>query len=163
MQVRSDRWYDLPADRAAVWAAFATPGHFRTWWPWLVEFEGDELAVGRRWSCAVSPPLPYVVRFTLDLVTVEPHRSVRAEVRGDVVGDARLDLVDPDPDPDPDRDADAGPGACRLHLVSDLAPGNAALQVIAAAARPVVRRGHDWVLDTGARQFVDRALPPGAR
>lgn len=145
MQVRSDRWYDLPATRAEVWAAFATTGSFRSWWPWLVEFEGDELAVGRQWTCAVSPPLPYVVRFTLELVDVDEHRTVRAEVRGDVVGDARLDLLD-------------DPGGCRLHLVSDLAPGNAALQIVAAAAHPIVRRGHDWVLDTGARQFVERAL-----
>jgi hypothetical protein len=147
VQVRSDRWYDLPASRASVWAAFASTDRFRAWWPWLVEFDGDGLTVGRRWACAVSPPLPYVVRFTLDLVEVAPHRSVTAEVRGDVVGDARLDIED-------------HPGGCRLHLVSDLAPGNAALQVIATAARPVVRRGHDWVLDTGARQFVDRALRP---
>jgi uncharacterized protein YndB with AHSA1/START domain len=145
VQVRSDRWYDLPASRASVWEAFGTTDRFRTWWPWLLEFEGDRLDIGQRWSCAVSPPLPYVVRFTLDLVVVEHHRMIRAEVRGDVVGDARLDLVDDE-------------GGCRLHLVSDLAPGNAALQLVAVAARPIVRRGHDWVLDTGARQFVERAL-----
>ena len=144
MQVRSDRWYDLPASRSSVWRAFTTR-RFRAWWPWLVEFEGAALAAGQRWSCTVSPPLPYVVRFTLDLVEVRPHRSVRADVAGDVVGRARLDLVD----------ADEG---CRLHLVSDLAPGNAALRLVVAAAHPVVRRGHDWVLDTGARQFVERAL-----
>lgn len=128
-----------------MWEAFATTGRFRSWWPWLVEFEGAELDVGQRWSCAVSPPLPYVVRFTLDLVAVERHRMIRAVVRGDVVGDARLDLVDDD-------------GGSRLHLVSDLAPGNAALHLVATAARPIVRRGHDWVLDTGARQFVEQAL-----
>jgi hypothetical protein len=30
--------------------------------------------------------------------------------------------------------------------------------VVAGVAAPLVRRGHDWVLDTGARQFRDRAL-----
>jgi hypothetical protein len=88
-----------------------------------------------------------VVRFTLDLVEVDPGCSVRAVVDGDVVGDARLDLHD-----------GAGAGTCRLHLVSDLAPGNRGLQVIARMAHPVVRRGHDWVLDTGADQFAERAL-----
>ena len=145
MQVRSDRWYDFPASRSTVWEAFLATGQYRRWWPWLVEFDARELAVGQTWSCAVSPPLPYVVRFTLELVDVEPPVAVRALVRGDVVGDARLEI------------AENGSG-CRLHLVSDLAPGNSALQIIAAAARPVVRRGHDWVLDTGAKQFVERAL-----
>ncbi len=147
MHVRSDRWYDLPAGPDAVWAAFTTTGRFREWWPWLVEFEGDDLAVGSRWLCAVSPPLPYVVRFTLELVEVDPGRSVRALVTGDVVGDARLDLI-------------PSGAATRLHLVSDLAPGNRGLQVVARVAHPVVRRGHDWVLDTGAEQFAERALRP---
>jgi hypothetical protein len=145
VQVRSDRWYDVPAGRDAVWDAFGRTGHYRSWWPWLIEFDQGALAVGERWACAVSPPLPYVVRFTIELTLVEPPEAVEATVTGDVVGDARLEVVE------------AGRGS-RIHLVSDLAPGNAALQVIAAAARPVVRRGHDWVLDTGARQFVDRAI-----
>jgi hypothetical protein len=148
VQVRSDRWYDVPADRDTVWAAFGRTGHYRSWWPWLVEFDRGQLAVGERWACAVSPPLPYVVRFTIELTVVEAPSVVEAVVDGDVVGDARLEVLD----------ADAGADGCRIHLVSDLAPGNAALQVIAATARPIVRRGHDWVLDTGARQFVDRAL-----
>ena len=92
-----------------------------------------------------SPPLPYVVRFTLELVDVEPPKrcgpwSGAMSWATRWAGDRR------------ERHR------CRLHLVSDLAPGNSALQIIAAAARPVVRRGHDWVLDTGAEQFVERAL-----
>jgi hypothetical protein len=147
VRVRSDRWYDVPAGRDAVWDAFGHPGRFRDWWPWLVAFDGRELAPGRRWACAVSPPLPYLVRFTLHLTLVEPLRAVEASVEGDVVGDARLEL------------SDVGTGS-RIHLVSDLAPGNAALQAFAVVAHPLVRRGHDWVLDTGARQFVDRAVGP---
>ena len=74
---------------------------------------------------------------------------MEAVVDGDVVGDARLEL------------SGSGTGS-RIHLVSDLAPGNAALQAFAVVAQPLVRRGHDWVLDTGARQFVDRAVGPSA-
>ncbi len=147
VRVRSDRWYDVPARRDDVWDAFARPGRFREWWPWLVAFDGDELAQGRRWACTVAPPLPYRVRFTLDLTLVDAPNAVEAAVDGDVVGDARLELTD------------AGTGS-RVHLVSDLAPGNAALQAFALLAQPLVRRGHDWVLDTGARQFVDRAMGP---
>jgi uncharacterized protein YndB with AHSA1/START domain len=147
VRVRSDRWYEVPAGRDEVWDAFARPGRFREWWPWLVAFDGRDLAEGRRWDCTVAPPLPYRVRFTLHLTLVEAPHAVEAAVDGDVVGAARLELTD------------AGAGS-RIHLVSDLAPGNAALRAFATLARPVVRRGHDWVLDTGARQFVDRAVGP---
>jgi len=150
VHVRSDRWYDLPADRAAVWDSFTSTRRYRAWWPWLTEFDGVELAAGQQWSCTVSPPLPYLVRFRLELVEVDPPRSVRAVLTGDVVGNARLEVV-------------VAGSASRVHLVSDLAPGNPALQVIARVAQPVVRRGHDWVLDTGARQFVERALDPTGR
>ncbi len=149
VHVRSDRWYDFPADRETVWESFTTTPRYRTWWPWLLEFDGDRLAAGERWWCVVSPPVPYVVRFTIHIEKVAAPDAVEATVHGDVEGVARLDLVD----------TTAAGDACRLHLVSDLAPGNPALRLIARAARPVVRRGHDWVLDTGARQFVDRALP----
>jgi hypothetical protein len=42
--------------------------------------------------------------------------------------------------------------------VSHLEPGNSLLRAVARLAAPVVRYGHDWVLDTGARQFIDRAV-----
>jgi hypothetical protein len=166
VQVRSDRWYDVGADRRRVWEAFGATDRYRSWWPWLTEFDGGPLVRGARWSCAVSPPLPYVVRFTLTLVAVEEARSIRALVEGDITGSATLELVD-DPDvdsdlpdlPDGSDGSDGSDGvACRIHLRADLAPSHTALRLVAGAASPVVRRGHDWVLDTGARQFRERAL-----
>ena len=40
-----------------------------------------------------------------------------------------------------------------------LAPGNGALRVMSRFAGPLARVAHDWVLDTGARQFISRAIP----
>jgi hypothetical protein len=160
VQVRSDRWYDVGADRRRVWEAFGATDRYRSWWPWLTEFDGGPLVRGARWSCAVSPPLPYVVRFTLTLVAVEEARSIRALVEGDITGSATLELVeDPDVDADLPDGSDGSVGvACRIHLRADLTPSHTALRLVAGAASPVVRRGHDWVLDTGARQFRERAL-----
>jgi hypothetical protein len=47
-------------------------------------------------------------------------------------------------------------------LHSSLAPGNAALRLVSRFAAPIARFGHDWVLDTGARQFISRAVVPVA-
>jgi hypothetical protein len=146
VEVRSDRRWRFDADVATVWAAIAEVDEYRRWWPWLSRFDGAALAEGERWSCAVQPPLPYVLRFTVRLDAVEPLASVAATVEGDIVGTARIELV-------PDGD-----GASVVRLESLLAPANPFLRSVARFARPVVRFGHDWVLDTGARQFRRHAL-----
>jgi len=72
---------------------------------------------------------------------------VLARVTGDISGSARLHL------------AETATGS-RLHLESSLQPRHRVLQAVAAMAAPVAHFGHEWVLDTGLRQFRDRALPP---
>jgi hypothetical protein len=79
------------------------------------------------------------------LEEVTAPTTVRASITGDVVGEARLDIVEQ-------------PDGSEARLVSHLEPGNGFLKAVARVAAPVVRYGHDWVLDTGARQFIDRAV-----
>ena len=49
---------------------------------------------------------------------------------------------------------------CRATLSSTLAPGNRLLRMMSRLAAPMARFGHDWVLDSGARQFIARAITP---
>jgi hypothetical protein len=143
--------YEIPLPREAVWEQISEVGNYRRWWPWLRVFEARALAVGDEWRCQVQPPVPYLVRFRVALEHVEAPSLVRARVLGDVVGDATLELeelVD-----------GSGPG-CVARLHSSLAPGNTALRFISRAAAPIARFGHDWVLDSGARQFIARAVAP---
>ena len=72
---------------------------------------------------------------------------MRATVSGDVVGRAVLTL----------HDTERG---CTATLESSLAPGNTALRLVSRFAGPIARFGHDWVLDSGARQFIARAVEP---
>ena len=95
----------------------------------------------------MQPPVPYLVRFRVAIEDVEPAVLVRAKVGGDVVGVATLTF----------SDTDAG---CTATLDSSLAPGNRALRLVSRFAGPVARFGHDWVLDSGARQFITRAVEP---
>jgi len=104
------------------------------------------LAAGEVWLCEVQPPLPYALRFRVRLDEVEPARLVRATVDGDIVGSAHLELTD-------------RPEGCRARLTSELAPRHRVLRAVARVAAPVARYGHDWVLDTGAGQFVRRFGP----
>jgi hypothetical protein len=143
--------YPLPLRSAEVWAQIAEVSSYRAWWPWLRAFEASALAEGEEWRCEVQPPVPYAVRFRVAIERVEAPALVRARVLGDVIGEATLTL----------KDAPAGAG-CVATLHSTLAPGNTALQLVSRFAGPVARFGHDWVLDSGARQFIARAVVPVA-
>jgi uncharacterized protein YndB with AHSA1/START domain len=140
VQLRSERRYPIEAGREVVWAALARVDEYRRWWPWLAAFDGEELATGARWRCAVKPPLPYTVRFQIDLVEVVDGEVVRAEIAGDIEGRAEVRVVD--------RGAHS-----ELHLRSELAAVRGVPRIVGSLARPLAVRGHDWVLDTGARQF----------
>ena len=144
--IQTDRTWAIDAGVDEVWSRVCDTGAYGDWWPWLTEFDhGPGLVAGSTWSCAVAPPLPYVVRFDLHLDRVGPGRHVEARVRGDIQGHARLALHND------------GARSC-VRLVSDLHPANSLLRAVALVARPMVERGHNWVLDAGFRQFVRAGL-----
>ncbi len=159
--------YPLPLAREEVWERISQVSSYREWWPWLRVFEAAALAEGAMWRCEVKPPVPYPVRFGVTIEHVEAPLLVRALVHGDVVGDAVLTLEEPASG----AGGGAGPGAngrapadatCIAILRSSLAPGNTALKMVSRFAGPIARFGHDWVLDSGARQFIARAVAPVA-
>lgn len=147
MRFHTDRRYQIPLSPPELWGAIAEVDDFRGWWPWLRRFEGERLAMGERWQCTVQPPLPYIVRFEVALDEVLEARSVGATISGDVVGEARLDITERS-------------DGCEARLVSSLEPGHLLLRAMARFAAPVVRHGHDWVIDSGARQFLDHLSEP---
>jgi uncharacterized protein YndB with AHSA1/START domain len=145
MRLTSNRELRFDADRPTLWAAMSRVTDFPVWWPWLRGFDGTELAAGCVWSCVIQPPVPYVLHVTVAIDEVVPLSLVSATVDGDVRGTARLVLEDD------------GRG-CRVVLASTLSPQQGVARVVARLAPPLARFGHQWVLETGARQFADRAL-----
>jgi uncharacterized protein YndB with AHSA1/START domain len=141
MHIASDRSYRFAASPEDLWERIAAVEDFPTWWPWLRQFDGRALVAGDEWRCTVQPPLPYALSFTITIGEVEPAQRVAAEVSGEIRGSAELTI------------AGDGEGGCTARLQSRLAPASRFLQAVAVVARPVVSLGHDWVLDTGARQF----------
>ena len=147
VHVRSDRRYRFAVDNETLWSAIEVTEDYRRWWPWLRHLDAKGLIEGDQWQCVVQPPLPYVLRFTVSLDEVVPGRLAVATIDGEIQGDARLEI-------DPASDGEG----CHARLVSHLSPVNGVLRTIARVARPIAQFGHDWVLDTGARQFRARAL-----
>lgn len=144
MRLTTDRSYNFPFGVDEFWARIGRVDHYRDWWPWLHQFDGRTLSTGDVWSCEVHPPVPYVVRFTIELTGVVPGVSVTAAISGDIDGTARLRV----------HSDEAG---CRARLVAELAPAKQSLRVMSVAARPVVHFGHNWILDVGVRQFRARS------
>jgi uncharacterized protein YndB with AHSA1/START domain len=145
MLVHSDRRHHFGVPRSELWSMITQVDRYPTWWPWLRSFNATELKAGAEWQCRVQPPLPYSLRLVITIEDVVAEESVAATVSGDVEGTAELRLLDI-------------PDGSEAHLTSALAPSSRPLKLIARAALPVVRFGHDWVLDTGAKQFSERAL-----
>lgn len=145
MKIRSDRRHAFSVPPEELWEAMVRVDAYREWWPWLRSFDAIALATGEVWTAVVQPPLPYRLRFDIRLDEVEAPRVASAEVSGDIEGTARLEI-------------EPTSHGSELHLVSELAPTNAVLRAVARVAHPMVRFGHEWVLDTGLRQFRDRAL-----
>jgi hypothetical protein len=146
MKVESDRRFQFPFDRNELWQRITSVDDYRAWWPWLRALDAGGVTTGDVWHCVVRAPLPYSLRFSITLDQVVDRELVTATIHGEITGTARLDLLDGD-----------GAGS-EARLRSQLAPANGGLRAFAAVARPVVRFGHDWVLDNGARQFCQQAV-----
>jgi uncharacterized protein YndB with AHSA1/START domain len=145
VELESDRRFALPVPPERVWDMLAATDDYRQWWPWLTAFEADGLVAGDVWRCTVRPPLRYSLRFAVHLEEVVQPTLVTARLTGDIAGHARLDL----------ESCNKGTA---IRLTSVLAPSSRVFAVFAVVARPLVRHGHDWVIDTGVRQFVGRAI-----
>jgi hypothetical protein len=148
--ITSEHRYVIPLGREEVWTRISDVGEYRRWWPWLRRFEARGLVAGDAWRCHVKPPMPYSVRFSVHIDEVVAPQIVRARVSGDVVGTADLLL----------EDAADGEDGCVATLSSVLAPASRTLQLVATVASPAARFGHDFILDSGARRFIARAMIP---
>ncbi|HYH49245.1 MAG TPA: SRPBCC family protein [Acidimicrobiia bacterium] len=137
--------FDVPADR--LWEALTRTDDYRRWWPWLRELSGDGLVPGGRSVCVVRAPIPYALRFTVEIADLVPGERIEAFVEGDLTGTARLDV----------QAVGAGRGS-QVRLSWEMKLQRPVLRAAARVGRPVMEWGHDWVVSTGFEQFCRKAL-----
>ena len=147
MLLASERRWAFATPPLELWSLISRVDDYPSWWPWLRAFDGEHLQGGAVWHCGVKPPLPYVVEFTMTIDDIVPMESVAASLSGDITGTARINI------------AESHEGS-QVRLRAELAPAKRWLGTLSWAARPIVRFGHNWVLDTAARQFAARAEAP---
>lgn len=134
---------------STFWEAISDPRRFRTWWPWLRELQGDRLEAGGRYGCEIRAPIPYSLRFAVEVVDLVPERSLEAVVSGDLAGPAWLEVEPSD---------NGGEDSTSVRLAWEMELQRPVLRMAARLGRPVMEWGHDWVVANGVEQFLRRAL-----
>ena len=132
MPFRFDRSWHFGLSPQELWATLSRTEQYRSWWPWLREFDaqddGDALRTGAVARVVIQAPLPYQLRCTIRVVDAEPDRRLVTVVDGDLSGPARLELQAP------------------------------LLRSFARVARPAMAWAHDRVVERGLVQFEGHAL-----
>lgn len=145
MDYRGVFWFPVaPND---LWATIERFDRFESWWAWLHDFgaDGDGLVAGNVLHCTVVPPVPHRLRLDVRLeAALRPH-VVEATIGGDVRGSAvmRLEPVD---------------DGTRVTAVWSLEMTRRPLRIAALIAYPLMRWGHDRVVDMAVAGFRQQAL-----
>lgn len=145
---RFDQTWVFAVPPAEFWRTIHQTHAFRQWWPWLRAMTGPGLVPGGRTECEIRAPIPYSLRFVVEVTEIVPERVLDAIVTGDLAGPARLE-TNPDP------------AGTRVRLNWEMDLNRPLLRRAARFGRPVMEWGHQWVVNTGVDQFVNRALRVG--
>jgi uncharacterized protein YndB with AHSA1/START domain len=134
-----------------VWDAIERTEDFEGWWGWLGEFHlaGAGLQHGSVLTGVVSPPVPYRMRVRVELEDCVRPSSIEAAVHGDLEGHASLRLSP--------TDAEAAATVVAVHWTIEMM--QQPMRVAARVAYPVLRWGHDRVVDatvSGFRRQIQR-------
>jgi carbon monoxide dehydrogenase subunit G len=132
---------------AFMWSVLQRLDDFPRWWTWLHDFraEGDGLTAGAVLRGTVTPPLPYRMSVRVDVERCIPARLVDASVHGDLEGDAHLRL-----------EPDDGEAGTRADVAWALEMRQRPMRVAARVAHPLMRWGHDRVVDATVMGFRSR-------
>jgi hypothetical protein len=148
---RFDRRWTFPIPPDELWATVSRTDEYPAWWSWLRDFDtdgaADGLHEGATARCVIRAPLPYALRFTVEVERVVEAALVDTRIRGDLEGPARLEIG-------PGEDSDT----CTARLAWSLQLRDPVLRRFALVGRPAMAWAHDRVVEVGVRQFEQRAL-----
>jgi hypothetical protein len=140
--IEYDGMFTFPAPVARVWELMGQFDRFPSVWGWLREFsvEGQGLEHGTVLHGIVVPPLPYRMQLEVVLDECVPGRRITAFVHGDLEGTAELTF-------------DGDDGEARVHATWTIEMMQRPMRLAARFAYPLLRWGHDWVVDATVDGF----------
>ena len=139
--------FRLAASPAEIWEAIEHGERFEGWWAWLREFrfDGPGLRAGTVLRGVVDPPVPYRMRIRVQLDRCDPPSLIEATVRGDLEGRARLVFEA--------EDGSAPVPTTRAEVTWSIEMKQRTMRVAARVAHPLLRWGHDRVVDATVAGF----------
>jgi hypothetical protein len=134
--------FRFPVPPEELWEHLERVDRFERWWGWLSEFrlEGGSLGPGAVLSGVVAPPLPYRMRLRVDLEECERPVVLGGAVHGDLEGTARL-VFEP------------RPSGTEVSASWTIEMMQRPMRLAARVAHPLLRWGHDRVVDATVRSF----------
>ena len=138
-------WFPVGPDD--LWETIERFDRFESWWEWLRDFgaDADTLVAGNVLHATVVPPVPWRLRMDIGLAGARRPDVVEAAIGGDVSGTAviRLEPVD---------------DGTLVTAVWSLDMRSRSLRIAARVASPLMRWGHDRVVELAVAGFRQRAL-----
>jgi hypothetical protein len=130
------------------WQLIEDFDRYQEWWPWLQEFttDRDGLVTGNVLRATVVPPVPYRLRLEVRFDSCQRLTVTEATIAGDLRGHASLSF-------------DELRGGTCVRAAWTLEAASAPMRLAARVARPVVRWGHDRVVDMAVTGISRRGLP----
>ena len=145
--IEYDGTFSFPVSVERLWLTIASLDQFSSWWGWLHDYtvEGTGLEAGTVLHGVVAPPLPYRMRLDVVLGECVQKRSIVADVHGDLEGAARLTF--------------RGDENCATaHATWTIEMMQRPMRLAARCAHPLLRWGHDHVVEATVDGFRRRAL-----
>jgi len=139
-------WIALPA--AEFWQVIEDFEQYQEWWPWLDGFSSDQpgLVAGNVLQATVVPPVPYRVRLSVRFESCERPSLAVATISGDLRGRASLSF-------------DERRGGTRVRADWTLDAATTTMRIAAKVARPLMRWGHDRVVEMAVAGIQRRVQP----
>jgi hypothetical protein len=140
--IEYDGTFTFAAPLAEVWATMAQTDCYPSWWSWLQEFSHPSrgLEPGARLRGVVAPPVPYRMRLEVVLEECVPEKFLTARVHGDLEGRAELSF-------------DGDERETHAHAAWTIEMMQRPMRVAARLAHPMLRWGHDRVVDATVDGF----------
>jgi carbon monoxide dehydrogenase subunit G len=139
--------FPVAAPPQVVWSVLEDIGYLERCSTWLQKLVIDSpgLREGSVIQGVVATPLTYRIQVTINLEQCVRPRLIVATVHGDLEGEARLSLT-----PDQRR--------TRAEVRWTVEMLQRPMRVMARVAHPVLRRGHDTVVQAAIRVLASRVL-----
>jgi hypothetical protein len=142
--------FTFPVPLARLWETVRQLDQFTSWWTWLQDFwvEGTGLERGTILHGIVAPPVPYRMRIDVVLEDCVAEERIVALVHGDLEGPATLTFEGDD-------------GESRAHAAWRLEMMQRPMRIAARVAHPLLKWGHDRVVDATVTDFRRQVVDGG--